>query len=245
MATERHARIMARPNAVVGFFGMIRATPSPSREGRRVKPALSLGVILLPALCGLGTTGMQAGGPHGQPAGRTSVTIQGEDFHLNGAPTLKGRRWREYRLEGLLLNARMVQGIFDDLNPETRARWAYPDTGRWDPERNTREFVAAMPAWRDHGLLAFTINLQGGSPEGYSKGQPWHNSALRRGRRAAARLHGPAREDPRPGRRAGHGRHPRRLLLRPGPAAAGRGGGRPGRGQRRWTGSSTAATATS
>jgi hypothetical protein len=37
------------------------------------------------------------------------------------------------------------QGIFDDLNPETRARWAYPDTKKWDPDRNTREFVAAMP----------------------------------------------------------------------------------------------------
>jgi hypothetical protein len=35
-----------------------------------------------------------------------------------------------------------------------------------------------MPEWRKHGLLAFTINLQGGSPEGYSKGQPWENSAI-------------------------------------------------------------------
>jgi hypothetical protein len=35
-----------------------------------------------------------------------------------------------------------------------------------------------MPEWRRHGLLAFTINLQGGSPQGYSQAQPWHNSAL-------------------------------------------------------------------
>jgi hypothetical protein len=57
--------------------------------------------------------------------------------------------------------------------------WAYPDTKRWDAERNTREFLAAIPEWRRHGLLAFTLNLQGGSPKGYSKGkQPWHNSAL-------------------------------------------------------------------
>ena len=27
-------------------------------------------------------------------------------------------------------------------------------------------------------MLAFTINLQGGSPEGYSKGQPWHNTGI-------------------------------------------------------------------
>ena len=76
------------------------------------------------------------------------------------------------------MNSRMVQGIFDDQNPETRSRWAYPDTGRWDPERNAREFLAAMPEWRRHGLLAFTINFQGGSPEGYSQSQPWHNSAF-------------------------------------------------------------------
>jgi hypothetical protein len=73
----------------------------------------------------------------------------------------------------------MVQGIFDDLNPETRSLWDYPD-GPWDAERNAREFVAAMPEWRDNGLLSFTINLQGGSPHGYSDGeqQPWINSAF-------------------------------------------------------------------
>jgi hypothetical protein len=64
------------------------------------------------------------------------------------------------------------------LNPETRGKWAYPDTGKWDAERNTREFIAAMPEWKNHGLLAFTINLQGGSPQGYSQNQPWHNSAI-------------------------------------------------------------------
>jgi hypothetical protein len=55
----------------------------------------------------------------------------------------------------------VVQGIFDDLNPETRSLWDYRDVP-WDAERNTREFVAAMPEWRDHGLLSLTINLQGG-----------------------------------------------------------------------------------
>jgi hypothetical protein len=71
-----------------------------------------------------------------------------------------------------------VQGIFDDLNDDTRSKWNYPDTGKWDAERNTREFVAAMPEWRKHGLLCFTISLQGGSPQGYSQNQPWHNSAI-------------------------------------------------------------------
>lgn len=109
---------------------------------------------------------------------RTEVSIHGDMFYLNGKPTYAGRSFRGMKIEGLLLNSRMVQGIFDDFNPETRPRWAYPDTHQWDPERNTREFLAAMPEWRRHGLLGFTINLQGGSPQGYSKEQPWDNTAI-------------------------------------------------------------------
>lgn len=108
-------------------------------------------------------------------AAPTTVSIRGDDFVINGRPTYEGRTWRGHRVEGLLMNNRVVQGTFDDLNPDTVKRWAYPDTGTWDPERNNREFLAAMPAWKAHGVLAFTVNFQGGSPEGYSKGQPWDN----------------------------------------------------------------------
>ena len=108
----------------------------------------------------------------------TEVTIDGAKFQINGAPTYRGRSWKGHPVEGLLLNTRMVQGIFDDLNPETRDDWAYADTGSWDADRNTEEFIAAMPSWKAHGVLAFTINLQGGSPYGYSKQQPWINSAF-------------------------------------------------------------------
>jgi hypothetical protein len=125
----------------------------------------SVGAVLLPVA-------------QGRPARRTTVEIRGHGFSLNGRPTYEGRTWRGLKVEGLLMNARMVQGIFDDLNPETRSQWAYPDTGQWDAERNTREFLAAMPEWRRHGLLGFTINLQGGSPQGYSREQPWHNSGF-------------------------------------------------------------------
>lgn len=108
----------------------------------------------------------------------TAVTIRGEAFHINDSPTYPGRTWNGKKIEGLLLNSRMVQGIFDDLNPGTASQWAYADTGKWDADRNTREFVAAMPEWRRHGLLAITLNFQGGSPQGYSQSQPWHNSAF-------------------------------------------------------------------
>jgi hypothetical protein len=108
-----------------------------------------------------------------------NVTIVGDEFFIDGRPTYEGVSWSGRRIQGLLFNARMVQAVFDDLNAETRWRWAYPDTGVWDAERNTTEFIAAMPFWRRHGLLAFTVNLQGGSPTGYSDEQPWHNSAIK------------------------------------------------------------------
>ena len=93
---------------------------------------------------------------------RPIVSIVGEDFHIDGSPTYPGREWRGHRIEGLLFNSRMVQATFDDENPETRTLWAYPDTGVYDAERNTTEFVAAMPSWRDAGLTAVTVCLQGG-----------------------------------------------------------------------------------
>lgn len=114
---------------------------------------------------------------------KTEVTIVGDKFYVNGTPTYPGRIWttskgESFPVEGLLMNSRMVQGIFDDLNPQTRGQWAYPDTKTWDPDRNTREFIEAMPTWREYGLLGFTINLQGGCPYGYCRTQPWDNSAF-------------------------------------------------------------------
>ena len=106
----------------------------------------------------------------------TVVSIEGDDFLINGHPTYEGRVWQGYRIEGLLFNNRLVQATFDDLNPNTAGRWAYPDSGKWDADRNNREFVATMPEWRRHGLLSFTVNFEGGSPEGYSRFQPWENN---------------------------------------------------------------------
>jgi hypothetical protein len=107
----------------------------------------------------------------------TKVSIKGDKFFINGNPTFEGRTWNGISVEGLLPNSRMVQGTFDDLNLETVSRWNYPD-GKWDTNRNTDEFIAAMPLWKKHGMLAFTVNFQGGSPEGYSRNQPWENNAF-------------------------------------------------------------------
>jgi hypothetical protein len=100
------------------------------------------------------------------------VSIEGGAFRINGAPTYAGRSWRGHRIEGLLFNSRMANAIADDENPATQGAWSYAD-GPWDAERSTREFIAALPAYRAHGLLAVCLNLCGGSPQGYSWNQPW------------------------------------------------------------------------
>jgi hypothetical protein len=67
--------------------------------------------------------------------------------------------------------------VFDDSNPSTKDQWQYPDTKKWDPERNTREFVGNMSLWKKAGLLAFTVGMQGGSPHCYGN-KDWTVSAF-------------------------------------------------------------------
>ena len=100
---------------------------------------------------------------------RTIVSIDEDQFLINGKPTYPGRYWEGNKIEGLLMNSRMVQGIFDDIDSTTAQFFAYPDTKVWDAERNNREFVEAMPLWKSYGLNSFTLNLQGGSPLGYQR----------------------------------------------------------------------------
>jgi hypothetical protein len=107
----------------------------------------------------------------------TAVSIKENRFYINGELTYKGRIWQGNKIEGLLFNSRMVQGIFDDLNTATKEQFSYPDTKIWDPNRNTDEFATAMRLWKNNGLLAFTLNLQGGSPTGYGN-KGWINSAF-------------------------------------------------------------------
>ena len=92
----------------------------------------------------------------------TTVSIDGEKICIDGKPTYAGRTCEGLPVEGLLFNVRAVQSTFDDANLGTRHLWAYPDTSIWDPERNVREFMAALPQWRSHGVLGLTINFQGG-----------------------------------------------------------------------------------
>ena len=105
-------------------------------------------------------------------ARKTSVTISGEKILINKVPTLKGVTWNGINMEGLLPNSRMVQGIYDDLNPETVSMWKYPDTGEWDADRNTSEFVAAMPSGENTACWVFPSIFREGVPRDIQNSSP-------------------------------------------------------------------------
>lgn len=108
------------------------------------------------------------------------VAIEGEKFLIDGKPTYSDVRKVNPKALGMLLNSRMVQALFDDENPETRSLWRYPDGSDFDPNRNTDEFIAALPLYKAHGVIAFTINLQCGGPKAgqFTGNQPWHVSGF-------------------------------------------------------------------
>ncbi|MBP7402924.1 MAG: hypothetical protein KBA30_09940 [Clostridia bacterium] len=97
--------------------------------------------------------------------GKTVLDIRGGRFFINGRETHSdpsGTSGTEAPARGRLPNARFIQGIFDDASGRGRyARFGYD---RFDPEENTDRLIAALPAWRSHGLLAFTVGFQGGGP---------------------------------------------------------------------------------
>lgn len=57
-----------------------------------------------------------------QPPRRTAVSIEGGSFLVNGKLTYAGRSFNGMPIEGVLLNARLVQGTFDDLWAISSAR---------------------------------------------------------------------------------------------------------------------------
>lgn len=149
--------------------------------------------------CLSGDVGTNAQGTPPRPSGRTLVGINGSMFTINRQPTYttaSGFPDADPNLTGTLLNVRAVQGVFDDANyPKGGTKvspyasntmapvfFDYPD-GKFDPDRNVQEFVEALPDWRKAGLLAFTVNFQGGGPVDGNYGedvpmQPHYNSGF-------------------------------------------------------------------
>ena len=93
---------------------------------------------------------------------KTRLSIDGELFRINGKLVYAEISGSPQRVHGLLMNARLIQGIFDDrAAPERFARFGWE---RWDPERHTDDLIAALPEWYRYGLRALTVGLQGGMP---------------------------------------------------------------------------------
>ena len=93
--------------------------------------------------------------------GKSAISIQGEDFLLNGQKTYSEIPGAAAAAQGLLMNARFIQGIFDDKADPGR----FNRFGRiFEPDKNTMDLIASLPQWYAFGLRAFTVGFQGGGP---------------------------------------------------------------------------------
>ena len=93
---------------------------------------------------------------------KTALSIEGERFLINGKLMYSEIAGSNPGAHGLLMNARFIQGIFDDrANPQRYARFGR-DT--WNPDEQTDGLIAALPEWYGYGLRGFTVGLQGGGP---------------------------------------------------------------------------------
>jgi len=78
----------------------------------------------------------------------TRIAIVNGQWHLNGNVTYPGAK-----AEGLLMNVRVVNSVFEDTKRTD-----------FNPDANTDKFIAQIPDYAAHGVRAFTICLQGGMP---------------------------------------------------------------------------------
>ncbi len=83
---------------------------------------------------------------------QTKISIVDGQWRLNGAVT-----YPDAKTEGLLMNVRMVNAVFEDRNAQTRPKG-------FDAEASTDAFIAKIPEYMNQGVRAFTLSLQGGMP---------------------------------------------------------------------------------
>jgi hypothetical protein len=81
-------------------------------------------------------------------------------FYMRTSPrgtwrqTYSDSRYRG-KARGKLMMLRLAQGIFDD-------EWMTEH--EFDPDSNTNRLIEALDVYKDHGVLAFSVSLQGGNP---------------------------------------------------------------------------------
>ena len=149
LATEHHSA----QNGTTGNFYKEISMPERARASRHSFRPGFCAVVAVIAAVGLGpVVSFVLGGQVPEGTARftpqTKVSITAERWCLNGEVTYRGTR-----AEGLLLNVRMVNSVFEDRHK--------PD---YDPEANTNRFLSHLSDYAAHGVRAFTICLQGGRP---------------------------------------------------------------------------------
>lgn len=109
--------------------------------------------------------GKSAAAAPARSIGTTRVTIEGGRFKVNGTITYRGKA-----AEGLLMNVRMVNSVFEDTNRPS-----------FNPAANTNEFLGRMRDYVALGVRGFTVSLQGGYPgyEGARNSAFLNNGALK------------------------------------------------------------------
>jgi hypothetical protein len=112
--------------------------------GRRV----TLNTVITLIFIGWVSSGILCASSHFTNIKQTRIAVEKDRWYLNG-----GLIYLSTQAEGLLMNVRMVNAIFED-----KARSGF------DANENTSEFIKKIPVYVAHGIRAFTISLQGGFP---------------------------------------------------------------------------------
>lgn len=90
---------------------------------------------------------------------KTLLTTDGNKFLINGKKTYSEIPQCPEKYQGLLMNARFIQGVFKDVqDPQRFNRFRR----NFDPDQNSDELIRALSEWYRHGLRAFTVGFQGG-----------------------------------------------------------------------------------
>ncbi len=92
--------------------------------------------------------------PDKQAESKTSVSIRDGKWYFNDKIINQGSP-----AEGLLMNVRMVNSVFEDRGPNMPK-----ELSGFDPVANTAKFVSEIPEYVKSGVNAFTVSLQGGFP---------------------------------------------------------------------------------
>ncbi len=92
---------------------------------------------------------------------KTKLSIEGDRFLINGSLVYSELPQSPESVHGLLMNARMIQGVFEDkAAPERFQRYGKS----FSPDMNTAELASSLPQWYARGLRAITVGFQGGGP---------------------------------------------------------------------------------